>query len=334
MFLFRHIQHIAIICGVLMISLFIGAAHNSIPAQEIPPVEDSQPEEAEDKSMAQADENLKEGTIIKDIYGDEYVPGTMQNISKLYWGLGVFNTEDIQAIDTFLRINECEIYQNYYRNDFEWSKIRSITQEMLKEDREEFPKKFKFVLPVSVGRYDHERQGFPLLDSTGFVNSYRVELSTGFDEICGTRVAYMNNPYEIMLIIEDPLTYNFIELGEHAAQAYILRKQYLLNKRIQKYRQIKYDRLSFIRLRVTFEKYQGNINTEGSRVLAAVYGKIDGIDFFEDPYEQMLLKSVNFENGEIVEVKDHTNTETIDPTNTNNPNETETDTPQQPQPEQ
>jgi len=323
---FHHFITAVLFTSLMALTTFVFADGKPALAQEqVPVISGEEPLE----DIQNIEDNLEEGTIIQDLYGDQYAPGTLENISQLYWAMGVFNTEDIKAIDTFLTINECEIFQNYYHNDFEWSKIRSVTQEMIKAKREDFPKKFKFIIPVSVGRYDHERGGFPLLDNTGFINNYRVELSSGFDEVCGMRVNRMDNPYEIMLILEDPLNYNFIELDEHAAQAYILRKQYLLNKRLQKYRQMKYERLSFIRLRVTFEKYQGNINAEGSRVLAAIYGKIDGIDFFEDPFEQKLLKSVNFENGEIVEQKDHTNTETVETTN-----ETEKDTPQQPQPDQ
>src|SRR5687768_4094387 len=90
-------------------------------AQTPPPAAESNPKTAESE-MPDSEEAAEdqEVTIVKDPFAGDYVRGTPQNLSKLYWRLGVFDGDDDAAVDNFMMINECRIFQNNINNDFEW----------------------------------------------------------------------------------------------------------------------------------------------------------------------------------------------------------------------
>lgn len=239
----------------------------------------------------------QEITVLEDKYAEEYLPGTVPNLSQLYWRLHVFDVNDDRAVDNFMLINECEIYQNFHDDDFEWEDIRNAGRDMLKEKKSEFSTKFKFLMPIDLGKYDTEKGGFELISNTAFKNMRRIEISGNSmqRDICGYKGEIRDYPRNIILILNKPFNFEFLELDEHVAQAFILRKKYRTEREHRNYRNLDYDRLAFVRIRVTFSQYQGNIKGRDGNALAVLYGRLDGIDIFEDPTEKQLLTSIDYE---------------------------------------
>ena len=245
------------------------------------------------KDMSDGDEDI---TVMRDLFAGEYVDGTIQNLSKLYWRLKVFDDGDNEAVDNFMLINECQIYQDYVNNDFEWVEIREAAKQMLRQDSQGFSKKFQFMLPVYLGEYDMERKGFPLINDTAFVNSRRMEITGNSlrDDVCGRQGEVEDYPRNIMLIFKEPLTYGFVQVDEHVAQAYLLRKQEEVEKFALVLRQRRYERIAYVRLRVDFYQYQGNVKGHSLATLAILHGDLQGVDLFEDSHGKRLMSSVSF----------------------------------------
>lgn len=230
-------------------------------------------------------------TVIKDPYGENYLKGTPDNLSKLYWRLRVFDLEDDYAVDNYMLINECDLYQRYINDDFEWTKLRNAARSVLKKDRDKYNNRFVFILPVKLGRYDTEMGGFHLVNNTHFDTVRRMEI-TGNSlsrAICGKTGEVKDYPRNLMLILKDPMTYTFAKVDEHVAQAYIIRKQ----KEVLDYeydtRQSRYNRMAYARLRVVLDEYQGTVKGQNSSILAVLHGRLEGVDLFEDPYGKILL---------------------------------------------
>lgn len=253
--------------------------------------------EVDTKSAEEKIKELSDGdtdiTVMKDPFAGEYVKGTPQNLSKLYWRLKVFDDGDERAIDNFMRINECRMYQNNINDDFEWAEIREAAKKMLKKDSKFYSKQFEFILPVHLGKYDTERRGFPLVDHTDFTNVRRMEV-TGNSlqrEVCGKQGEIKDYPRNIMMILRKAFTYNFAEVDEHVAQAYLLKKQKEVMGLPFEMRQRRYERMAYVRLRVDFNQYQGNVKGRNHTILAILHGDLKGIDLFEDPYGKELMSS-------------------------------------------
>lgn len=239
-----------------------------------------------------------DATVIMDKYKDDYVRGTPDNLARLYWRLGVFDSGDSRAVDNFMLITECRMYQNNINNDFEWAQIRIAAKDSLKIRKEKFPTKFEFLLPVELGNYDANRGGFPLTPATAYNNIRRLEITGNSTQrdLCGKKEEIKDYPRNVMMILENPFTYNFAKVNEHVAQAYILRKQEEIINLPVEIRQSRYQRLAFLRLRVDFSEYQGNIRGQNGDILAILYGKLDGIDLFEDDQEALLLSPSEVNN--------------------------------------
>lgn len=230
-------------------------------------------------------------TVMKDPYAETFVKGTPANLSKLYWRLHVFDLGDDTAVDNFMLINECDLYQRYINDDFEWTKLRNAARGMLQKERDEFNDQFIFILPVKLGRYDTEKGGFHLVENTHFDNVRRMEV-TGNSlsrDICGKTGEIKDYPRNLMLILKEPFTYNFAKVDEHVAQAYIIRKQKEVLDLEYDIRQNRYSRVAYVRLRVKLSEYQGNVKGQDGSILSILAGELQGIDMFEDPYGKMLL---------------------------------------------
>lgn len=235
-------------------------------------------------------------TVMEDPFATQFVKGTPANLSKLYWRLRVFDLDDDRAVDNYMLINECDLYQRFVNDDFEWAKIRNAAREVLKKERDKYNNKFEFILPVRLGRYDTERGGFYLVDGTSFEKIRRMEI-TGNSlsrDICGKTGEIKDYPRNLMLILKQPFSYDFAKVDEHVAQAYIIRKQKEVLDLEYDMRQNRYNRIAYVRLRTSLDQYQGNVKGQDNSILSILHGTLEGVDLFEDPYGKMLLSTLDY----------------------------------------
>jgi len=280
---------------ILIVFLVFSPASLAQESVSPPPVEKpADPDGPSPDVTAKPVEDDPEVTTVKDPLAGEYVKGTVQNLSKLYWRLQVFDDGDDRAIDNFMLINECAIYQNHINDEFEWANVRDAAKSMLKQEKKKFPLKFDFILPVELDTYDTERRGFPITRRLAFQDVRRLEISGNslHREICGVKGEIKDYPRNVMLILKQPFTYDFAEVEETLAQAYILKRQQEIMNLDLEDRQKQYERPGYVRLRITFNQYQGTVKGNQGHMLAILYGSLDGIDLFGDPYEKMLLGSL------------------------------------------
>lgn len=240
-------------------------------------------------------DNDEEITVIKDEYAGKYNASTLENLSRLYWRLGAFDFDDETAIGNYLKINDCKIYTEYLNDDLEWKEIIKTMKQHLRNDNAGFPLNYQFVLQLHLGRYDMERGGFPIIDRTGFDKSQRIEVdSIDYNrQICFDQNAIKDYPKSVMILLSKPFTFDFVKLNEHVAQAYILRKKSEYEHMDPAAKINAYERDAYLRLRVTFSQYHGNLKGQNGNNLAILYGNIDGYEIFEDSGQQRLMKSVN-----------------------------------------
>ncbi len=237
-----------------------------------------------------------EVTIIEDKHAGKYVEANLENISKLYWNKRALVEANDKAIDNFMLINECAIYEKFFNDDFEWQRVREAGRKMLKEKKTGFSSKFKMVVPIDLGRYDMMRKGFPLINKTAFKDLRRIEIggNSNHHTVCGNDHIIEHYPRNLILILNKPFSYEFVALDEHIAQAFIIRQKYdkiAIPKELQNKH---YDRLAFARIRITFSDYQGETRGSDNFPLAIMFGRLDGIDIFEDANEKRLLMSVDY----------------------------------------
>lgn len=237
----------------------------------------------------------EEVTILRDDYAGKYNTSTLVNLSKAYWRLGAFDTEDNIAVSNFLKINDCKIYTEYINDDMEWQEIMGAMKQHLDQNKSRFPTNFQFVLEMRLGRYDPELGGFPIVEKTHFKDAKRILVSSveANKAVCFDTKPFPEYPRNLIILTDNPFTLEFLKLDEHVAQAYILRKKSEFSSLSEAARMKQYERDAYLRLRVTFTQYNGNLRGEGGENLAIVYGTIDGYEVFEDTGQKRLMASVD-----------------------------------------
>jgi hypothetical protein len=236
-----------------------------------------------------------EVTILRDNYAGKYNLSTLENLSKLYWRLGAFDFDDDTAIGNYLKINDCKIFSEYLNDDLEFKEIIKVMKAHLKQESPTFPLNYQFLLELHLGKYDTERQGFPLVDRTAFIDAKRIEVdSIDYNqEICFDQGTIKDYPKSVVILLPEPLTLDFIKIDEHVAQAYILRKKSEYSKLSDEKKIRAYERDAFLRLRVTFSQYHGNLRGDIGQTMAILFGTIDGYEIFEDSAQKRLMVSVD-----------------------------------------
>jgi len=240
------------------------------------------------KNFSLPNDNDSEMTVIKDDIVGKYLMADIENLSKLYWRLGAFDYEDKDSIEKYIKINDCKIFNNFSRNDFEWEKIMDTMRPYLKNNAKSFPLTYQFTLGLTLGKYDMQKGGFEIIDGTGFSNSRLINVATSdFNkEICNDNSIGMTYPKSVIILLSKPFDLNFISIDEHVAQAYILKKKQFVNRE------------AFLRLRVTFEQYVGNLSGENNTLFSVLKGKVDGYEVFEDSGYRNILLSVDLNSSE------------------------------------
>ena len=235
-------------------------------------------------------------TILRDDFAGKYNTATLEHLSKMYWRLGTFDMEDTEAVANYIKITECKLYTEYVNDDLEWKEIVNTMRKHIEKTRHTYPLNFQFVLQLRLGRYDPALGGFPIVDKTDFKNAKRIEVDSIDKQsaICYDSHPVKDYPTSLIILLSKAFTLDFLKLDEHVAQAYILRKKSEYSKLPEQQRMRRYERDAYLRLRVTFSQYNGNVPKAGGMPMAILHGNIDGFEIFEDSEQKRLMLSVNY----------------------------------------
>lgn len=207
-----------------------------------------------------------------------YVQPSYINLARTLWALNVHNLDNNKAIDDFLMISECGLYSRFYNNEFEWKKIREATRDYLSKHKNSFSRRFEYVQPLLLDRYDFALKGFLIMPGSEFASSGRLEMSKNLKnqkECDGITYDYIKDyPGGMMVLLKQPFKLDFVRVNEDLAQEYL---KILADRGTN----IKEGRPAFIRFRVRFDRY---IDTDqiGQNEYAIFGGVLETIEVFAD----------------------------------------------------
>ena len=212
-----------------------------------------------------------------------YHDTTYSNLSKLYWAVGMHDLYDDDAIDRFLRINECDLYLKYYQDDFEWNEIRKATRKTIAEERATYPTKYEMLLPLSLSRYDLQRERFEVDEQTRFENMKKIDIAlTSLDYTCYTDHFLEGYPGSVVMLLDQPFTLTTVPVKPEIADLYLQEAKQRYANMPDKVRLRHYEREAYLRVLVSFSSYVGTERAAGGRKLAVMHAKIDAIEVYAD----------------------------------------------------
>ena len=231
-----------------------------------------------------------------------YETPTSAALSHLFWGINMYKTEDDEAVDEFMRINECDIYKSFYGDELEWRSIRDATREFLRENKEDFPTRFEFVLPLKLQDYSEKRKAFEISELFKISSLRRFELfSTDYRRVkkC-TRDHMLTRGYPRGLVLEfsRPFSLTHVPVAQQRAYDYIKRKLQDMKSYPERHqsKKLMYDlRTAFLVLKVkifTYGKLLGLNNLDVPMV--QMMGVLEGYEIYEDINKEHLFYAQNY----------------------------------------
>jgi len=157
---------------------------------------------------------------------NKYHIANLANFAKTYWRFSKFDYGDDKAVDNFMKIAECNLYREYYHNEFEWRGIREATRGFLKENKKKFPDRYEFIQPISLGEYDFKEKKFniALEHVLNGVKSFEISAQSQNSETCGSNKPIEGYPRLMALELSRPVIFNELPVEPDIAQEMIADK--------------------------------------------------------------------------------------------------------------
>lgn len=232
---------------------------------------------------------------------DEYIDPNRQNMSKLMWQMGILDLSDNVAIDNYLLINECELYLRFYNNDIEWEKIREATREHLNQNMMKFSTKFEILVPISLNRYNPEKQYFELEEESKMINVRRLDINmNNRKQSCNEKGREIRGyPRNIILTLNRPFSFTRVPVSKALAELYIEEARIQYENVPLKLQNEYYERMAFMRAKVNITSFKEAIQGRHGEMQAVVIGQLDGVEIYADVEKQKLMYRENRKNKSI-----------------------------------
>lgn len=230
---------------------------------------------------------------------DGYVKPTIQNLSKLYWAIGKMDLDNNKDIDSYLFINDCDLYNRYLHDDLQWQKIRAAARQELGQQVASFPTRLEILIPIYLGRYDAEKQEFEVEDDSQYINTKKMDVNYNgtLGRVCGSSDRIADYPKNLILLFSHPFSFTSVPMGQDLASLYI---NYTLSKVMNAPASLRnqlYKRLAYLRLKVHIIQYKETDISDEQNPRAVVFGVLDGLEVYADIGETRLLYSEKIFRG-------------------------------------
>ena len=228
-----------------------------------------------------------------------YLEPSLPNFSQLHWRLGSLDINSNEDVDNFIKINFCDIYTEFFNNEFDWKDIRKSTREYLEKNKDNFDVRFEFVQPLKLGDYSLSRGEFEVQDNykIEWIRRYEVLPNDPVPKVCGTLGYIPNYPRGLVLRLSRPFALTKFSVPSDIAQDYIARKQ-------EEYRSIYPDRNvkeflhdlrdAYIVMKVKVFASEDKILRDDSGVrYASVMAILEKVEIYADQDREHLLYKKN-----------------------------------------
>ncbi len=216
-----------------------------------------------------------------------YANPSFRELYNTIFMIGGIDSDNSDAIDEYAKLNYCEDYQKFHKNDFEWNKYRTGIKEKIKGKKESFRVLYEFVEPFHIGRYDFKEEKFPI-DSKFAMNnlgSIAIMNDRGFEPYCGESKPPEALPADISMMLSNPVSVTSINIRKNFIEGI---SKYFENQAGDDGDRVIYGRLRF---RVTdalgYRHYNKRVTGYN------IEGVVDGVDFFFD--KDLIYKIPNVE---------------------------------------
>jgi hypothetical protein len=227
---------------------------------------------------------------------DPYLEASLPNLAKAYWAVGAFDWNDDRALDNYLQITECPLYQQYFSNEFEWVNIRNAAKIFLQKNISKLPTRFEAVIPIVLGKYDPETSQFDILPNYQKHALLRILIETSANRLsdCVKREDVQEYPRNFVALLERPFTITTVPVDPRIAEFYLNDIRLNYQNKNSKVAPSDYERVAYLRLKIKLLQFkETERTTNGGLPYNAIFSKIEGWDVYADAQETKPLMMYN-----------------------------------------
>lgn len=202
---------------------------------------------------------------------DGFQPATPERLVRVAMHYGLFDMADDKQIDEYIQISACDIARQFYRNDFEWQRIRRKMRDWLAGAVAAAPSQVSVLGPVNLARYDFDKGGFVLDDDAPLrsINTFLLSERNGTNCL-GERNIFIPGTFRAILPV--PLDLDLIPVGEADGAALLARMKEAGNA----------SRTVYARVKLVLTGVRADRSTLGDRGVVSFDAALDSIEFYED----------------------------------------------------
>lgn len=229
-----------------------------------------------------------------------YEKPTMDELSRLYWGLSALDFANDTHIDNYLMINECEIFKEFRNNEFEWSNIRKSSREFLKQNHMNFVRRLEFMQPLYLGEYHLDKEYFDIVPAYVKKTSRRLEVLTKAHEslVCGHAGEIEGYPKGLIVELTRPFGIDKVPVPKDRAKEYIdikLEEFNQLEEHQRTEKRMEESRDAYIWMQVRVFGFKGYEKIEDGYGLNAVFAVLEGLEIYSDRDRKDLIYQQQFD---------------------------------------
>lgn len=157
-----------------------------------------------------------------------YADAEINNVSELLFAKGILKTSDPAAIEEYIRIHHCGIYEQYSRDDFSWARIREAQARTLELALPDLPQGIRVVSSLALDQYDMTTNSFLIkpaqqMDAAGSILAMRLEMGNinPCPDIQFSSFVPRVHPLSLMVKLEKPVTLKGLSMKRDTADALI-----------------------------------------------------------------------------------------------------------------
>lgn len=230
----------------------------------------------------------------------DYAASDMETFSRLYWTMNMLNLKNDTHIDNFMLINECDIYTDYFHNEFEWRGVRESARNYIRENIGNFPVHVEFMQPLKFGEYDFEANAFEIQDKYKIIDMRRFEVVVPprqMKEICYRDRRLDGYPKGLALDFNRPLRLETVPVAPGLADRFItenLTGIRQMEQRDQTRKRVFRERNAYIVYKTKIVGFKGIDRGGQGYHRARFIAILDGYEIYADQGKRTLLHFEDF----------------------------------------
>lgn len=229
-----------------------------------------------------------------------YEPITIEKLSQFYWTINKMDINNDLQIDNFLRVNECDIYNDYYHNEFEWKRVRESGRTFIGQHKPSFPTRFEFMQPIRLTDYDFKTGKFGILKGyqVNGVRRFEVYAQDTNANVCGNKDELPDYQRGLAIELNRPVVLTELAVEPKTAEQFIASKTdkfKSLDDESENKKTLYNSRDAYIVFKFYGYSYTGEFEAQKDRKkLAGTLATLEGFDVYGDRDRKLLLHSENY----------------------------------------